>query len=99
MNDCPQTETLSGGEDEEGCEGSGQVRMIMFFFYHDVDQDLFDHDYVNHVHHHSDAPLDDCDDHDNNHDGEDEEGCEGSGQVRMILIVIMIIWMIIMIIL
>ena len=32
VNDCPQTETLSGGEDEEGCEGSGQVRMIMFFF-------------------------------------------------------------------
>ena len=54
----------------------------MFFFFHDVDQDLFDHDYVNHVHHHSDAPLDDCDDHDNNHDGEDEEGCEGSGQVH-----------------
>jgi len=25
VNDCPQTETLSGGEDEEGCEGSGQV--------------------------------------------------------------------------
>ena len=32
VNDCPQTESLSGGEDEEGCEGSGQVRMIMLFF-------------------------------------------------------------------
>ena len=53
MNDCPQTETLSGGEDEEGCEGSGQV-------HHDHEDD---HDYFDHVHRHGDAPLDYCDDH------------------------------------
>ena len=28
-NDCPLTETSAGGEDEENCEGSGQVMMMM----------------------------------------------------------------------
>ena len=39
-NDCPLTETSAGGEDEENCEGSGQVMMMMMSLWRKGNQPL-----------------------------------------------------------